>query len=217
MRLSLAVGRLRLLQGIRRSYDVPAMFRLPPNAFDDLPMFYDHNERRRKVHVIIPLLMYVLCLSLPWIWLSICYQYNEMHLLNLLTSESDDTQAFVQPMTARPDASGDDLNVLTEEQVQVSAHLRLNQNTSVLFCCFKLCFTAHAVRRPHFIFVRWMCCCMCCMCGLKLQHQTGSAVEYHRNSLFSRVITHRPPHVFSDIRCQTDIPGAHEAFMGAHW
>ena len=120
-----------MLQGIRRSYDVPAMFRLPPNAFDELPMFYDHNERRRKVHVIIPLLMYVLCLSLPWIWLSICYQYNEMHLLNLLTAESDDKQAFVQPMTPRPEASGDDLHVLTEEQVQViSTRSRLNLDTT---------------------------------------------------------------------------------------
>ena len=106
-----------LIQGIRRSYDVPEFLKLPPNAFDELPMFYDHNERRRKVHVVVPLAMYVLSIGLPALWLSILQQYEELHMFNLLTMEGNDVKAFVQPLKLEP--TYNELDVLTEEQVAI--------------------------------------------------------------------------------------------------
>ena len=66
------------------------------------------------MHIVIPVSMYIMCMSLPWVWMSVCYKYNEMHLLNLLTEMSADTQAFVQPMIPQ----NSDLGVLSQQEVQ---------------------------------------------------------------------------------------------------
>ena len=66
------------------------------------------------MHIVIPVSMYIMCMSLPWVWMTVCFKYNEMHLLNLLTAMSDDTLAFVKPMIPQ----NGDLIVLSQQEVE---------------------------------------------------------------------------------------------------